>query len=707
MDDSFKPYWWGNYEFLRLLGVGGMAEVYLARTTGAQGFEKLVVVKRLLARLVPSERFVGMFVGEAKLAVRLQHANIVQVHSLEEFDGRPFIVMEYVHGQDLFSVLQRAQASRSNLPVDFGLHCLTEMLKGLGCAHIAVDADGQPLNLVHRDVTPSNVFISYDGEVKLGDFGVAHSTGAVQPSELRGKLGYLAPEATQRQHLDARADLFSAGVMLWEILAQRPLFSAATEGDTLRRLRDYQPEPPSVHNPRVPPDLDRLALKALAKDPACRFQTAAQFEEALSDYLYARGLRWTRRRIADVMQALFSTECQPVAVPPPSPRPQPDASAAAAEPSEELDDFSDETTRKINRALAGMIHTPARPPGSQPESPSRWPEVADGSPEWEVSDTLVDPEAAHRAESELILVYRHGSERPRSYAVPSLIGLLVDRPSEILQLGLVAGRPLPLAEFGRLCHWDSLVGLNEPDQTPDAESHFGEVSITRLLYELTVRRTTGLVVIEGGGGPDRRLLYLDGGYPLYVASDQPTDGAPALLLQHKMVDPHLLYRGLVRTISEQLPLDRALALAAGEQGGRQVDRMFSAVVRSRLFEVFGWREGRYRIFAGAVPSLRLASRVPPLLGILVRAVQRALTVDDLTALLEPRGQTALFRVPGRDGHLAALHLKPAEQAVVDAIDGQCDLHQLLEQLGCTSEEQQRNALAVLYVLAETGLIQFV
>ena len=684
--------------------------MYLARTMGAQGFEKLVVVKRLLARLVPSERFVGMFISEAKLAVRLQHANIVQVHSLEEVDGRPFIVMEYVHGQDLFSVLQRAQNSRSNLPVDFGLHCLTEMLKGLGCAHNAVGPDGRPLKLVHRDVTPSNVFISYDGEVKLGDFGVAHSSGAVQPNELRGKLGYLAPEATQRQTIDARADLFSVGVMLWEILAQRPLFSAASEGDTLRRLRDYVPEPPSQHNARVPPDLDRLAIKALEKDPARRFQTAQQFEEALSDYLYARGLRWTRRRIADVMQALFSDECQPMVVPPPSPRPQPlpPTQPPAVEPAVELDDFSDETTRRINRALSGLTHTPARPPGGQPESSPRWPETTEsGTAEWEVSDTLIDPEAAGRDEAEQILVYRHGAEPPRGLGVPALVAQLIDRPSEVSHLGLVVGRPLSLAEFGRLCHWDSLVGLSEPAEPPAAESHFGEVSVTRLIYELTVRRTTGLVVIEGGADPNRRLLYLDGGYPLYVASDQPEDGAPALLLLHKLADPHLLYRGLVRTIGEQVPFDRALALAAGEPGARKVERMFSAIVRSRLFEVFGWRDGRYRIFAGAKPPQLLASGVPPLLGILVRAVQRAFGVDDLTALLEPRGQTALLRVPGREGHLVALHLKPAEQAVVDAIDGQCNLHQLLARLQCTTEEQQRNALAVLYVLAETGLIQFV
>ncbi|MBN2360422.1 MAG: serine/threonine protein kinase, partial [Deltaproteobacteria bacterium] len=263
---NFKPHWFGEYELLKPLGVGGMAEVYLARTVRSKGFQKIVVVKRLLPQYAPDPHYVQMFIQEAKLTVQLQHANIVQIFSLEEHAGQPFIAMEYVHGKDLLRVLGRAREKNADLPIEFSVHCIAEMLKGLGYAHNASGPHG-PLNLVHRDVTPSNIFISFEGDVKLGDFGVAHCVDSSQAKRVLGKLSYLAPEVIAGDRADARSDIYGAGVVLWETLALRPLFRANHEGELIMQILNRTPGPPSAHNARVPHDLDAIAARALAKQP--------------------------------------------------------------------------------------------------------------------------------------------------------------------------------------------------------------------------------------------------------------------------------------------------------------------------------------------------------------------------------------------------------------------------------------------------------
>ena len=697
---NFRPHWFGDYELVQLLGVGGMAEVFLARTLGAQGFEKLVVVKRILPKLALNERFVQMFAGEAKLSVRLQHASIVQVLSFEEHLGQPFIVMEFVHGKDLFAVLSGAAEHRIELPFDFGIHCLVEMLKGLSYAHTARGADGRPLNLVHRDVTPSNVFISFDGEVKLGDFGVAHSAGEVQAAEVRGKLSYLAPEALHGKQLDARADLFSAGVVLWETLAQRRLFSGATDGEVLLQVRDRMPEPPSTHNRRVAPDLDLIALKALEKDPAKRFQSAQQFEEALGDYLFARRLRWTRQRIADVMHAIYQEESKPLQLPPPSPR-----TNTLAE--DDWSDFSDETTREVAKALLGLDQTPSKPPQSRVGSSVHWAEsIESGIIGIQEIDAMILAQAAKRQADDQLLVYPTGRMSPLPIKIDDLIVQLSTQPDSVSAIGVSGDWRMPIREFAQLAYWDTIAGYAEPTDPPATQASFSALSVTRLIYELTMRRMTGAVAFEDGEGRSRRLLYLEGGYPLYVASNQPADGAPAMIQRYHMLENASLYRALVQLIGDRMSLDQALIAVVGDNGRKRVENAFSALIRHRLFRTFGWSHGRFRVWPQAAQPVRLATPLAPLLGILVRGVQSAFSLEELRARMQLRGQRAVVLTAGRDQHVAALRIRPGEQPVIAAIDGQRNLTQVIQATNAASPDQEQRALAVLYVLAETQLAQF-
>ncbi|MFH1808132.1 MAG: serine/threonine-protein kinase [Pseudomonadota bacterium] len=694
-NEQFTPHWFGDYELLQPLGHGGMAEVFLARFKGAMGFEKVAVVKRMLAPLVKRPDLVKMFVGEAKLAVQLQHANIVQILSLEEVEGRPFIVMEYVHGRDLHHVLRRSQDLGAPLPVDFGLHCIVEMLRGLHYAHQANGPDGKPLNLVHRDVTPSNIFISFDGEVKLGDFGVAHATGEEAGHGMRGKLSYMAPEVVQGQAVDARADLFSAGVVLWETLAQRRLFVGKSSVEILGRIGSLDPPPPSKFNSRVAPDLDLIAARALHKDREQRFQSAVEFEEALSDFLFARRLRWTRQRIADVMRAHFGEESKPLVL-------------TASPPQERLHtplstNVADITTQRLARELRGASVIPVTPIGMDDENP--WSDSIESHivHMHDSEETISSLEGLRLHEHQLRIQLLTQPDVVEMSFIDTL-ALLRDNPQQVRTLGVVGDRHISRQRFGALTYWDSLLGYHEPQMPPVVETSLRVVSPCRLLYEATVRRMSGLIVLEDGDGRQQRMLFLDQGYPVYVHSNAPDDGVLAIAHAHTLIEPNLLYQAVCRVADEGVALDQAMAVLVPEAGDRY-ERLFSAMVRSRLIASFGWERGRFRVFSQAQAPTRLQTRMPPLLGLLIRATLREMPLALLETYLSPHAGRALQLSGSRRDHVSALRLRPVEARVADAVDGSRSFEAILETVAPTSAEEHHACLGALYVLLETGVVR--
>ncbi len=283
------PRRYGKYELLERIGSGGMAEVYRARLPGEAGFERPMVIKRLHPRHARQEDRVRMFVAEAMLAGRVLHKNVVQVFELGELPGGElFIAMEYVPGGDLKRLLGAARRSGRRVPVWLALHVTIEILEALAFAHELRDEGGRRRNVVHRDVSPENVFLSHGGEVKLGDFGVAQDdTREIDPfaGQLTGKVPYLSPEQIAGLPLDGRSDVFSAAVMLWESLAGRRLFAARTGPETMARICSAPRSPPSAFNPDVPPTLDACVLAALAIEREGRPPSARAFGAQLGDIL--------------------------------------------------------------------------------------------------------------------------------------------------------------------------------------------------------------------------------------------------------------------------------------------------------------------------------------------------------------------------------------------------------------------------------------
>ena len=272
----------GKYELLRHLATGGMAEIWLARAQGIQGFEKLVVVKTLLPRVQQDPALVSMFLDEARVAATLHHPNIVQVYDIGvAADDEYFFSMEFVYGQDLSHLLRRAAETRKPPSLDTALTIVIALCAALHHAHEKEGADGKPLHLVHRDVSPQNVLISYDGAVKLMDFGIAkaaNNSTKTRDGTLKGKIAYMSPEQGTSGKVDRRSDIFSLAILLWELTTFRRLYRADSDFETLRKIIQQDAPKPSKHRPDFPPALERIILKGLKRNPAERYQSAEEMQ---------------------------------------------------------------------------------------------------------------------------------------------------------------------------------------------------------------------------------------------------------------------------------------------------------------------------------------------------------------------------------------------------------------------------------------------
>lgn len=278
-----------------------MADVFLAELQGAMGFTRQVVVKRMRKELQQNPEAVRMFLDEARLCAELHHPQIVQVFDLGEADGSYFIAMEYVDGPHLGRLARDAWRAGTPPPAVLGAYVVHRAADGLHFAHELKDpATGQPLGIVHRDVTPHNILVSRFGDVKVADFGVAttHARADTQTGVIKGKLAYLSPEQVRGEELDRRSDVFSLGIVLFEVLTGRRLFKEQSDIKTLQRITREDPPPPSRFNPEVDAELDRICLKALARDREQRYPTMRAFERALEGWITARETKHLKTSLA-------------------------------------------------------------------------------------------------------------------------------------------------------------------------------------------------------------------------------------------------------------------------------------------------------------------------------------------------------------------------------------------------------------------------
>ena len=303
----------GNYVLLKKIGRGGMAELFLARQVGVAGFERVLAIKRILPHLTEDPEFVEMFVNEAKIAAQITHPNVVQIYDFGTVTGTYYIAMEYVMGKSLAAVLSTGKERGQWIPPHQAVQITARIASGLDHAHRGQTMSGEPLGIIHRDISPQNILLGYNGDIKLVDFGIAKAASSsthTQTGMIKGKLAYLSPEQAWGKPVDHRADVFSLGIVLHEMLTGQRLFKAENEIATLERVRTATVPPPSSLNPLVAKDLDPIVLKALTQHPDDRYPTAQAFQDALDGHLLTLGPPPTGRDLATYLHGLFERDLQ-------------------------------------------------------------------------------------------------------------------------------------------------------------------------------------------------------------------------------------------------------------------------------------------------------------------------------------------------------------------------------------------------------------
>ncbi len=338
-----------RYKVVKKIDAGGMAEIFVASAQSVGGIEKTVAIKRVLPSLTKNKRFVNMFLDEARLSMVLTHANIVQVFDVGRADDTYYIVMEYVDGYNLRRVFQRMSEQGFRIPVPLAAYLLMEVCKGLAHAHDQRGADGEPLGIVHRDISPPNILISKSGEVKITDFGLAKAVTQLEvtdPGIVKGKFSYLSPEAANGKTVDHRADIFAVGILLWEVLACRRLFLGKSDMETVELIRKAEVPSLSLFNHEVSDEFEKILEKALTRDVKHRWHAARDLGDALAKYLFAHNMKVTSYDLAEMLSNLFAVE------------------GTAAAPAERIGPLIDEEV--LNMSMLGVLEDGKDAQGAQP-----------------------------------------------------------------------------------------------------------------------------------------------------------------------------------------------------------------------------------------------------------------------------------------------------------------------------------------------------
>lgn len=308
-----------SYQIVRKIASGGMGSVYLAEQLGADGFRKVVAIKTIKSEFLKNRENVDLFVGEAKLVADLIQENVLQVYQLGQTKGVYYIVMEYAHGKNLADVIRAHKTRHKVTNVEIGAFVISRVCRALHYAHEANDMGGKPLNIVHRDVTPSNIIITYGGVVKLTDFGIAKAVIMATPDEgevIMGKLPYMSPEQAKFQGTTRQSDVFSLGLVMYELLTNTSVYNVNDIDDLVDKMDNYSIKAPRRLNPHIPEKLEAIMMKALEVNPTNRYQTARELCQDLEHYMYDGGYGPTNEKLARYLSRLFPEDSSSPVIPP-------------------------------------------------------------------------------------------------------------------------------------------------------------------------------------------------------------------------------------------------------------------------------------------------------------------------------------------------------------------------------------------------------
>jgi serine/threonine-protein kinase len=715
--DTTFPSQFGRYTLVQRLATGGMAEVFKAKILSGHGFEKLLVIKRILPNLAADKTFVSMFIDEAKLTAQLIHPKIVQVTDFGEVNGQYFIALEFVDGFDGLALLRSAAQKQVRLPVAICMFIAMEVLDALDYAHNAKDVEGRPMHLVHRDISPSNVFIAQRGDVKLGDFGIAHAQereSKTQAGTLKGKYGYMSPEQVGGAELDSRSDLFAVAIVLAEMLMGKRLFTAQNDLDVLLMVRDGRLERWDKYGKDVPKSLETIVRKGLAKNPDERYQTAAEFRDVLHDLEFQFGLRVGPADVGVLASDLFDKS--------------PEAMARLKEHSRKWEIKGDDTPERRH----GVGSKPTR---EQAQSRRRdGDESAETSIPIDVDDQDADsPEGADPSPAATVVgaALDDALSRPMSlveldqYATPAAVPAPGWTPGSVDHLTGGLGAPSPLdgtpipdtstyrATGSGLRPRPSQVRANPEASAPEASvpsdeqsvppDNTGDLSLsstTRVIADLAVMAETGLVRFSRGTLV--KDVYLVRGAPESVNSNTSGDRFGEYLVTRGFLRLSDLERALAEMPRFSGKLGEAL-VGLGLMRPLDVFRLLSQQVRERVMELFTWTEGEFSFFRGLqnpVAAFPLGLNSFEILG----AGVLTLSYDFLASRFAPLSVFRPRAMPNPRINPEAFRLGPTPREVWGLLDGSRTLAEWTERFG--SSDELLTFYRTLHLLVETSLAQF-
>ena len=747
----------GRYVLLEKIGTGGMAEIYRAKTFGAAGFEKEFAIKLILPSLVDDHEFVDMFINEAKIAVSLYHANVVQVFDLGQLEGQYYIAMEFVHGKDLLDLLARCAEMDVRLPLHLVLFITMEMLKGLDFAHRAKDAYGEDLNIIHRDVSPSNILISYAGDVKVGDFGVAKAAiqrNLTESGTLKGKVGYMSPEQVMGETIDARSDIFSAGIVFFEALSMSRLFAGGSDLDVMLRVRDANISKDLVKAGPLPSDLREIVERALARHREERYQTAGEFYQSLVDFCFRHDIKvgesnlssFVRRVFAEEIEAekdrrradphapiasILSASGSDVSAGQVLPAGQAHSSDSVMETLTSPPPPPSGTMRYRYRAADGEVHGPVTLTGlvdlvrriDEPEQGEVALVDADEGEGWrelqeisELSDVLAELEDKKPAAQGAAVFRTHQGVGGEESLPLDLSNTLADRDfaeererrsSEVREALEATG-----ADEGELTEGLAAMAVRRGSQLSVQEvealregydSYEGE--LTRLSFPRIVARLhrsdgTGRLYLERGQA--HKSIYFRDGEIILVDSNLEKELLGAFLLSRDIITQEQLEEGLDRLSEWGGRLGDAL-VATGAIPAHDIFRLLSEQMAEKLLQVFEWPDGRYGYFENQEPETHGYPLDVDCYDILVRGTRDRVTLEYLIGLYKDRMHTAMYLREPDPFDMDQLRLRANELRVANQFKSGMSFHELMRTL---PPAQRDTVYRVVFLLHQTELLTF-
>lgn len=623
-----------------------MAEIYRAKTFGAAGFEKEFAVKLILPSLVDDKEFVEMFINEAKIAVSLYHANVVQVFDLGEMDTQYYIAMEYVHGMDLLDVLARCAGADLKVPLDLVLFITMEFLKGLDFAHRAKNSYGEDLNIIHRDVSPSNVLMSYAGDVKIGDFGVAKAAvqrNLTESGTLKGKVGYMSPEQVVGDEIDQRSDIFSAGIVFFEALSMSRLFVGNSDLDVMLRVRDADIEDSIRKAQPLPSQLEEIVRTALSKHREERYQTAGEFYQALVDFCFQHRIQVNGSHLSNFMRRLFAEEIEreknrrididnsseklrALIEEKEAQRLIEQSAAFASSDAESIDELSDQQRKELDdlasrkyryRDASGLVYGPMgyktivalfneRIPRSDdrvsidggnwttPFEMDEFSECLDEPSETDASDSVPVGAAVYKPAKREV-----GAESTVREPTDAELPDIEEGEKELGDTSSPVVRSAPKATTPETAEEAKEVIRELRAQYAAYEGDFHKLSFARLMARLHRTASTGkLQVIRGD---IEKEIYFANGEPILVNSNKKEELLGFFLRKQNIITQEQLDEGLARVSEWGGRLGDAL-VATGAIPAHEIFQHLSNQMREKILDVFMWETGTYGYFENQEPS---------------------------------------------------------------------------------------------------------